>query len=313
MNIADLTLFVRTADCGSITRAAEQLALTPATASAGLKRLEKQMGVALFIRSTRQLRLTTEGERFLLYCRKALANLDAGQAAIHAMTGKVAGELRISAPSDIGRNLLMGWLDDIMAQHRDLSVNLMLGDSIADFYQDRFDLAIRYGPLPDSSMVSFNLAMTERIFVAAPEYLSLHGEPKSLADLAQHNCLMFQVNNRVYDEWEVCSTSAQSVERGVIKVTGDRSTNDADVVHRWALAGKGIAYKARLDMLQDIQAGRVVQLLSAFHSPQFELNLCCPTRQQVTPNVLLLRDLLRVKVSDYVRSFVADGTMPTEL
>ncbi len=125
MNINDLTLFVRTADVGSITAAAEQLDLSTAAASAALKRLEKQLEIQLFIRSTRQLRITAEGERFLLYCRNALVELDIGKAAIHALAGKVAGELRISAPSDLGRNLLQGWIDEIMDEHPDLSVNLM--------------------------------------------------------------------------------------------------------------------------------------------------------------------------------------------
>ncbi len=294
MNINDLTLFIRTADSGSITRAAEQLNMTAAAASAALKRLESQLEVQLFIRSTRQLRITAEGERFLVYCRKALDNLDVGRASIHALGGKVAGELRVSAPSDLGRNLILNWVDKIMDQHPDLSINLLLGDSIADFYLDRVDLAIRYGKQEDSSMVAFKLATIDRVLCASPSYLAAFGMPKDPSDLLQHNCLLYQLNNRNYDLWEFISKDSGN-ENYKIRVSGNRCANDADVVHRWAVTGKGIAYKSRLDMSDDLRAGRVVRILPEYQSPSIDLNLMSPTRKQITPAVLLLRDMLREK------------------
>jgi len=301
MNTSDLSLFVHTADSGSITRAAEQLDITTATASAALKRLEKQLQVQLFIRSTRQLRITAEGERFLVYCRTALSNLEAGKASIQALEGKVAGELRISVPSDLGRNLLLGWVDEIMDQHPDLSIHLLLGDSLADFYQDRVDLAIRYGNQEDSSMVAFKLATIERILCAAPGYLAKCGMPSAPHDLLQHNCLMFHLGNRINDVWEFIPTaneqsSGSAVKSRVkIKVSGNRCANDGDAVRLWTIAGKGISYKSRLDMAADLRAGRVVRLLPDYDSPSVDLNLMSPSRQQITPAVLLLRDILREK------------------
>ncbi|KEI72143.1 LysR family transcriptional regulator [Endozoicomonas elysicola] len=293
MNTDDLALFVHTADSGSITRAAEQLDITTATASAALKRLEKQLKVQLLIRSTRQLRLTAEGERFLTYCREALQSLEAGRASIHALSGKVAGELRVSAPSDLGRNLLLEWMDEIMDSHPDLSINLLLGDSLTDFYLDRVDLVIRYGELKDSSMVAFTLATIDRVLCASPAYLAAFGMPEMPDDLQKHNCLLFQMNNRLDDVWELTSKADQ--ERIRIPVSGNRSANDSDIVRRWCLAGKGIACKSRLDMARDLRAGRLVVLLPDYQTPRITLNLICPGRQQITPAVLLLRDLLREK------------------
>lgn len=297
MNTNDLNLFVRTADSSSITRAAEQLDITTAAASAALKRLEKQLGVQLFVRSTRQLRITAEGEQFLAYCREALGNLEAGRASLHALQGRVAGELRISAPSDLGRNILMGWLDDIMEQHRDVSIHLMLGDSRADFYLDRVDLAIRYGKPEDSSMVAFKLATTDRILCASPTYLAKKGMPQTLEELQKHNCLLYQLNNRLYDQWELESSHDNEIHK--IRVSSNRCSNDADVVHRWAVTGKGVAYKSRLDMTEDLRAGRVIRVLPEYQSSSMDLNLICPSRKQVTPAVLLLRDILRDKLSQY--------------
>jgi DNA-binding transcriptional LysR family regulator len=294
MNITDLSLFIHTADTGSITRAAEQLQITSATASAGLKRLEKQLGVLLFIRSTRQLRITAEGERFLVYCRKALANLEAGKAAIHSLEGKVAGELRISVPSDLGRNQLLGWFDEIMETHPDLSINLFLGDSITDFYQERVDLAIRYGNRDDTS-VAFHLATIDRVLCASPNYLKQNGTPKTLDDLNSHNCLLFQLSSRLFDLWEFANEDGTSSERARIRVLSNRCSNDGDVVHKWAIAGKGIAYKSRLDVIEDIRAGNLIRVLPNYASPPIDLNLMSATRAQVTPGVLVVRDFLREK------------------
>ncbi len=307
MNSNDLSLFVRTADTGSITRAAEQLDITTATASAALKRLELQLETQLFIRSTRQLRITAEGERFLAYCRKALINLEAGKASIHALKGKVAGELRISAPSDLGRNILLHWLDEIMAAHPDLSIHLILGDSISNFYLDRVDLAIRYGKQNDSSMIAFKLATIDRVLCASPSYLASHGMPTNPDDLLNHNCLLYQMNSRNYDLWEFMPTKEitntteikpQASNTIKIRVSGNRCTNDADIVRRWAVSGKGIAYKSRLDMNDDLMAGRVVRLLPDYHSPTIDLNLLSPSRKQITPAALLLRDMLREKFAE---------------
>lgn len=295
MNIIDLTLFVRTADSGNITRAAEQLEMSTATASAALKRLEKQLGASLFIRSTRQLRLTGEGERFLVYCRDALANLEAGKASILALNGKVRGELRIAAPSDLGRNLLLGWMDDIMELHPELSINLLLGDSIADFYFDKIDLAIRYGNQEDSSMVAFQLATIERILCASPNYIKQNGMPEKPSDLLQHQCLLFQLNSRINDVWELINVKDEQGERLKIKVASKRSANDGDVVRRWAIAGKGIAFKSRLDVTEDLRSGKLVRVLPDYHSAFIDLNLMSPTRQQISPAALVLRDILREK------------------
>jgi len=293
MNTGDLSLFIHTADTGSITRAAEQLDITSAAASAALKRLEKQLETQLFIRSTRQLRITAEGERFLVYCRKAMSHLDEGKASIHALHGKIAGELRISAPSDLGRNLVIYWMDEIMEEHPDLSINLTLGDSIVDFYLERVDLAIRYGNQEDSSMVALKLASIDRVLCASPDYIAKYGMPLKLKDLLKHNCLLFQMNDRTDDLWEFMSIEEGKKEKLKIKVSSNRCANDGDVVRRWAISGKGIAYMPRLAIARDLHAGHVVRLLPKYQSPFIEFNLMSPSRKQITPAALLFRDILK--------------------
>lgn len=294
MNTADLVLFIRTADSGNITAAASQLGITPAAASAALKRLEKQLEVQLFIRSTRQLRITAEGERFLLYCRQALDALDEGKASLTAMRGKIAGEVRLSVSSDLGRNIVLPWLDEAMDTHPGLSLNLSVGDSLSDFYLDRVDLALRYGEPEDSSMVAFHIASVERIAFASPGYLRQAGTPQHPDALRQHNCLLYRIGSRAYDSW----TFADAEGQYKVQVQGNRESNDADIVRRWAVAGKGIAYKSNLDISADLRSGAVVRLLPDYPCKPLNAWLVCPSRKQVTPATLMLRDMLREKCAE---------------
>lgn len=294
MNTNDLTLFVRTADSSNITTAANQLGITPAAASAALKRLEKQLEVPLFIRSTRQLRITSEGERFLLYCRQALNALDEGKATLDSLRGKIAGEVRFSVSSDLGRNIVLPWLDEAMEQHPELSLQLDVGDNLSDFYMDRVDVALRYGEPRDSSLVAFQIASVNRVAFASPEYLQKHGSPERPEELRQHNCLLYRLGSRAYNVWEF----QHEKDRFKVQVQGNRETNDADIVRRWAIAGQGIGYKSVLDIHRDLQSGAVVKLLEDYRSPPVGVWLICPSRKQVTPAVLMLRDMLRERCAE---------------
>jgi len=303
MNIQDLILFVRTAQTCNITASALQLEMTPAAASAALKRLEKQLGVQLFIRSTRKLRITAEGERYLLHCTEALAALEKGKASLNEMQDKIAGEIRLSASSDLGRNIVLPWLDEVMDTYPELSIQFNVGDNLADFYHDKIDMALRYGEPEDSSLVAFLIAKIDRVVCASPAYLAKYGEPNHPHELSQHNCLLYRFGDRVYDTWPFIDSSGNSTGNRIgknngkynVKVSGNRLSNDADVVHRWVVAGKGITMKSRLDMAEDLRSGHVVELLTDFHSPAINLWLICPNRTQVTPAMLMLRDLLRSK------------------
>lgn len=298
MKVDDLNLFVRTAHTCNITAAANQLNMTAAAASAAIKRLENQLGTQLFIRSTRQLRLTAEGERFLLHCQQALTSLEEGKDSLHAMQGKIAGKIRLSTSSDFGRNILLPWLDEIMLANPELSLDLSLGDSLSDFYLDRVDMQLRYGEPEDSSLIAFPIIKMDRVICASPRYLAEYGKPETPEDLLQHNCLCYQVAGSSFDTW----TFQQGKQTQKIKVGGKHEANDADIIHRWVVAGKGIAYKSRLDMAADLSSGKVVELLKDYQSPELSIYLICPSRKQVTPVVLMLRDFLREKCAEQLAS-----------
>ncbi|MBF2897874.1 LysR substrate-binding domain-containing protein, partial [Pseudomonas aeruginosa] len=169
----DLQVFVHTSDSGSLSAAARQLEISPAVASAALKRLESELEVRLFARSTRSLRLTPEGDAFLLHARASLRSLEEGRRLLQGGKDQIAGVLQLSAPSDFGRNLLLPWLDEFQARYPQLSLRLLLGDRVTDLYRQPVDVAIRYGAPADSSLVALPLAPdNRRVLCAAPGYLA---------------------------------------------------------------------------------------------------------------------------------------------
>ncbi|MBY6185685.1 LysR family transcriptional regulator [Marinobacter hydrocarbonoclasticus] len=287
--LQDLDIVLLTARLGSLSAAARQLDLTPAATSAALKRVEAELGVALFIRSTRSLKLTDEGERFLSHCAEALALIKSGAEAARSNQSQFAGPLRLSLPSDLGRRTLLPWLDHFVAEHPQLSLQLQFSDRLSDLYQTSSDLSLRYGEPEDSSLVALPVAPhNRRVLVASPEYVRRCGQPESPLQLTGHNCLSFQLDAYRHDRW-LFSRAGESV---TVKVSGNRSADDGEAVHRWALAGQGIAYKSRLDVADDLAEGRLIVLCRDWQGEAAPLNLICADRRQLSPRIQSLRQFL---------------------
>ncbi len=270
-----LDIMVRTAETGSLTAAAHALGLTPAAASAALKRLEAELGARLFVRSTRHLRLTPQGEQFLPQAQQMLALWATARQAAQGQQA-LYGLLQLSLPSDLGRNVLLPWLDDFLAQHPQLSLRLQMGDRLADVYRQPVDLAIRYGTPADSSLVALPLLPdNRRMLCAAPDYLARHGTPQTPAELASHACLSYMLADSPHQRWSFGRDGQQES----ITLPGQRMADDGDVVRRWALAGKGIAYKSMLDVADDLQAGRLLPVCPGWQGEAAPLWLICADRR----------------------------------
>lgn len=296
LRLDDLQVFVRTADRGSLSAAARELGISPALASAAVKRLEGELGLRLFVRTTRSLSLTTEGTQYIEHAREALRLLRAGGDALAAGKDGFGGTLKIAMPSDLGRNLLLGWLDAFQRRHPKLHYQLSVSDRLADMVRQQVDLAIRYGEQDDSSLIAMPIApANDRVLVASPAYLEQHGPVLSLDDLQRHNCLRFALEDGMHDRWTFYRLPQR--EQVSVQVSGNRSADDADLVRRWAVAGLGIAYKSRLDLHEDLAAGRLQALLPEVAGEAAPLHLVCMHRAQVTPVVLQLRDFLREQCS----------------
>ncbi len=284
----DLSLFARSAALGSFSGAAREAGLLPGQVSAAVKRLETVLGLRLFARSTRSLRLTAEGEQYLPYAQSALDALREGHELIHR-DADVRGVLQLAASSDLGRNVLLPVLTAFRRAHPALTLRLFLSDQVSDVFRDPVDVALRYGRIEDASVVALPVALgNRRVLVASAEYLARRGRPASPQALAEHDCLLYLRRGSVYDEWAFTDSAAaggDAARRRLVRVRGPLMSDDADVVRRWAVAGEGIAYKSWLDVRADVCAGRLELLLPQFTGEIVPLQLVCPHRRQFSPAV----------------------------
>ena len=293
--LEDIAVFVAAARTGSFTQAARRLDLSAAAASAVIKRLESQLGVRLFERSTRRVRLSEMGERLLPHAQEALAALNRWQDLLREEAGhegQLSGPLRLSLPSDLGRHYLLGWIDDFVARLPEpagVQLEVRISDRVSNLLEQPLDFAVRYGQLDDSGLIATPLAPdNRRVLCASPAYLAARGRPQCPADLVHHACLSYVLGDSVHQRWRFLGTgNAQTVE-----IKGARIADDGEVVRQWALAGHGIAYKSGLDVAADIAAGRLEALLPNWQGELAPLHWVSVSRHHLTPVVRrLVREL----------------------
>jgi DNA-binding transcriptional LysR family regulator len=285
IRLDDLQVFVSATELGSLSAAARELDMSPSLASAALGRLESALGARLLSRSTRSLRLTRDGQRYLEHARAALSAVQAGRHALEQERERFGGTLTVALPSDLGRNRLIGWLDAFRQQHPDLVLQLRISDRLTDLYRQPVDVAIRYGIAQDSGLIVRPLVPdNRRILCASPDYLARHGTPQTPSELRRHNCLCMTIGTTLHDHWHLGEQT--------VAVRGDRSADDGELVRRWALAGAGIANKSMLDIHDDLQAGRLVALLGEHPGEHVPLYMACADRQSISPVVGALGDML---------------------
>ena len=290
-NIGDLQVLVQTARGGTLTAAARTLGITPAAASATLKRLETQLGTRLFERSTRAMRLTSPGQILLDYAVRAFELLDEGESQVDADRATLVGTLRIAAPSDLTRNLLLPLFDEFMRDNPGLQLQLSVGDRVLDVLRDEVDVAIRYGALADSRLVARTLAIARPVLSASPDYLRRHPAPRTPQDLARHNCITFDRGGRRHRAWRFCR-DGQWTE---VRVDGDRSVDDASLAREWAVAGRGIILKSEIDQRRDLESGALVPLLTDWETEPYPLHALLPSGRFVPNRVRALVDFLAAR------------------
>ena len=299
-NTSELRLLVECARRGSLSAASREMQLSPAAASAMLKRLEARLGVRLMERSTRALRLTAAGEQLRDYAQRALELLDEGLAQVSeaplSLQGRPAerlrGRIRLSASSDLTRQWLLPLLQDFMARHPAVELHLSVSDSLQDIYKDEIDVALRYGQLPDSSLVARRLALVRRLIVASPAYLKRAGIPRSPDDLAQHDCITFRIRNRHERAWRLRPAATPEAEPLSVPVQGRLSTDDGEIAHRWALDGLGLIHKSELDVRRGLIEGQLVRVLPDWLGDELPLHAVMPSQRFLPLRVRALVDHL---------------------
>ncbi|WP_332853599.1 LysR family transcriptional regulator [Duganella sp. S19_KUP01_CR8] len=283
-----ISTFVEVVSKGSLSAAARAEGIAPAMIGRRLDALESRLGVKLLQRTTRKLALTNEGAAFLEDCQRILAELEEAETAVAERSAHATGHLMISAPAGFGRQHVAPLIPSFLAEHRDVSVTLNMSDRVVDIVGEGIDVAIRIASLSDSNLVSVKLADNERVVVAAPSYLKRHGEPKTLADLAKHNCLAISSEGSQRG-W----TFRDNGKNVVMKVNGNMGSNDGQVLHDWALAGKGLAWRSMWEVGNEIEAGKLQTVLNEHAAPGNDIYAVFAQRRHLPLRIRAFVDFLR--------------------
>lgn len=281
--------FVAVAARGSLSAAALVEGVAPAIIGRRIDALEERLGVKLLVRTTRKMTLTYEGSAFLEDCQRILNEVHNAEATVSAGGVKASGHLRVTAPAGFGRRHVAPLMPAFLDAHPDVTLALDLSDRLVDLVNEGFDCAVRLGELPDSSLVSLRLGENRRVCVAAPAYLSARGAPRTLDDLAHHNCLAFGAGANQQRGW----TFQHNGEIVITRVSGTMECTDGAVLHEWCLEGYGLAWRSWWEVGDDIHAGRLVTVLDEFAAPPIGIHAVFPQRKHLPLRVRLFIDYLK--------------------
>jgi DNA-binding transcriptional LysR family regulator len=290
----ELTTFVEVAQRGSLSAAAREEGITPAMVGRRIDQLEERLGVKLFKRSTRKVTLTPEGTTFYEDCHRLLGELRGAEDSLSAGARSASGRLIVTAPTAFGRKHIAPHLSAFIAEHPSLAITLHLSERLVDLKNERFDLAIRIADLKSADLIAARLARNHRVVCGAPAYFKRAGKPKTLADLARHNCLVTSTEDGVADNWSF-------QEKGkplAIKVAGNLQCNDGEVLTRWSIAGEGLAWRSAWEVSEEVKRGRLLTVLDEFASPGNNIYAVYPERHLLPAKVKLFIEFLRKAFGD---------------
>jgi DNA-binding transcriptional LysR family regulator len=260
----EMEVFVRVVEEGSFSAAARRLGLTPSAVAKLIGRLEERLGVRLLARSTRSLRPTPEGDLFYDQASRILADIAEAEAGVSGASAP-RGRLRISASIPFGTHCVVPLLPEFRARFPAVTLDVALTDEVVDILAERTDVAIRHGPLRDSSLQARKLGVSRRVLIAAPSYLERRGVPRTPADLAAHDCLTFNYR-RSFTDWVLGGPDGPKP----MQVTGPLVVNNGETLRQAVLAGMGIGRTALYHVRPDLAAGRLVELLPDYDPREME-------------------------------------------
>jgi len=283
-----ISVFVAVAHAGTFTAAARNLGLTKSAVGKAISRLEQRLGFALFHRTTRVTKLTTDGEAYLSACTAALDEILAAQSALTSQHKKLRGRVHIDMPVAFGRNVLLPLLIEMTRPHPDLGLSLTFSESSSDLLQDGVDLAIRFGSLPDSSdLVARRLATQHRVICASPSYLRAHGVPEALPDLAAHHCIV----GTIAGPPQVWFVNDGSKDKRFTPPQTHRLSDGAAMIDA-AIGGLGLLQLPISILREALSDGRLVPVLESCSGADVDVHVMWPRQSRLNPRVRYVIDSL---------------------
>ncbi len=265
----EMEVFTLAAELKSFSAAGRKLKLSPSAVSKLVTRLEDRLGTRLVVRSTRLLQLTPEGETYLARAQRILAEIaDTEEVVSGGGRMRPRGPLVVNAAVGFGERYILPLTPEFLTLFPDVQLDVTLTDDTVDLIRERVDVAIRHGPLRDSSLMARKLGESRQVVLASPEYLERYGTPQTPAELIHHNCINFNFRRSV-EGWPFRDPA--SGRRDVLPVSGNLKASSGSIIRQYCLAGLGIGRVGRFHMEPDIQAGRLVPILEEFNPEDIEL------------------------------------------
>ena len=291
---ADLGFFIALANAGSLSAAAREQGISTAAVSRHLGLMESRLGIALVNRTTRRMGLTPEGEVYLDYARKIMADIEGLETHLLGATAAPQGLLRVNATLGFGRSHIAPLISQFTRLHPKVDVQLQLSVNPPPSGDDAFDICFRFGNPPDSRSIARFIAANKRVVVASPAYLKKFGTPKTPMDLVKHNCIGIRQGDEAYGLWRFTTAKGKVKEQQTesVKVRGNLTTNDGGVALNWALDGHGVLLRAQWDVEKYVKAGKLVQLLPNYNSPDADIYAIYAERHRTSVRVKALIDFV---------------------
>ncbi|TSC31735.1 LysR family transcriptional regulator [Corallococcus sp. Z5C101001] len=286
MDLNELLVFARVVQAGSFTAAARTLRMPKSTVSRKVSELEERVGAQLLQRTTRTLHLTEVGRTYYAHCERIVAEAEAAELAVTRMQAGPSGLLRVTTPLSV--NFLAPLVARFLEQYPDVQLELLCTDRAVDLMEEGFDLAVRAGRLPDSSLMARRLGDIERVVVASPEYLRARGAPRTPGDLGKHDCLFFgtALEGNVW----TLHAGGRAVE---VQVVGRLAVNEPDMLHAVTLAGSGVALLPGLHCMEDLKTGKLQRVLPDWSSAGAPVHAVYPPTRHHVPKVMAFVEFLR--------------------
>jgi DNA-binding transcriptional LysR family regulator len=282
MDLDQLRIFERVADLGSFTQAADQLGLAKGRVSTAIQQLEADVGARLLQRTTRQVRLTPDGEQFIERCKEVIADAEQLQGMFQPAAVGLRGRLRIDLSNALARDLIIPRLPEFLAAHPLLEVGISTTDRRVDLVQEGFDCVLRIGRLADADLIARPLGTMKMRNLAAPSYLRVHGMPATLSDLAQHRIVHYAAKLGTQGAgWEYQEGGSTRIHpmRSAIVVNG------TDAYQAACLAGLGMIQVPVHGTQHLVDAGRLVDVIPDYLAAPMPVSLLYPNRRQMAARV----------------------------
>ncbi len=285
-DLSSLIVFVRVAEMGSFTRAADSLGIQKGRASAAVRKLEEEVGVRLLHRTTRTVQLTEDGRAYHARARELLANIEDMQTMFANDDVALRGRLRIDLPTELARTTIVPALPEFMASNPELELEISSTDRQVDLVQEGFDCVLRIGPIGDETLIARLLGRLRMVNAASPAYLARHGVPQSLDDLRSqgHRTIHYSrtLGTKPYG-WEY--PNGDDGEYETLSVPGSLHVNSVQTYEAAGLAGMGLIQAAYSGIRQHLESGAMVEVLPQFRPGPLDVSLVVAHRRNLSPRV----------------------------